>query len=115
MRLLARIIGRARSFSRTYCIDRDADPPRRPGSGRKTAFLPLTTIALLAAQCARSVVPEFSRQAWNAAMVNATSQGVAGEIGLTDRSTILYLQAGSKPGHRHKTGEIWRWAASQSG
>jgi CubicO group peptidase (beta-lactamase class C family) len=52
-----------------------------------------------------------SLDAWNAAVDAAVSQGVAGQIGLTDRAATLSLRVISVPGRPHRLGEIWRWAS----
>ncbi len=52
-----------------------------------------------------------SLDAWNAAVLKATEQGVAGKIGLTDRTATLSLQAISAPNRPHHLGEVWRWAS----
>jgi len=71
----------------------------------------ITTIAMIATLSYGSGDLEKLPQAWNAAVEAAVSKGVAGEIGLTDRSATLYLRAVSAPGRSHRTGAIWRWAS----
>ena len=54
-------------------------------------------------------------QAPNAAMDAATSavaaKGFAGEVGVTDRASVVYTRTVSVPGRTHAPGEIWRWAS----
>ena len=71
----------------------------------------LVAVTLLAALSPASAGQDEPLRAWNAAVKAAMSKGVAGEIGLTDRSATLSLRAVSVAGHPHALGETWRWAS----
>ena len=67
----------------------------------------IVLMAVLGAGPAAPVVPP----AWTAAVDAALAQGLAGEVGLTDRHATLSLRVASAPQRPHRAGERWRWAS----
>jgi CubicO group peptidase (beta-lactamase class C family) len=71
----------------------------------------IPSLLLLAALVAMPSTPGAPGAGWDAAVAAAQARGLAGEVGLTDRTGVLRRTAVSAPGRPHRVGETWRWAS----